>query len=196
VKTIDEILPKLNASEHAWLSRHVKENNWTVEDLCKDLLERKGLGVDPASLEEFLRKKGLSPVRSSADSGVEVHSRAQSSADQNQRPLSQNRKQKSPANSSMAVRKPGFFWHNLGPPDERLTATKQDKQFGYSSRATECLVASSARQRRNLGQLAELARQGREVSSQLHPGRPYYCLESQKELQMTYTPAKGFICIA
>jgi hypothetical protein len=57
VKTIDEILPKLNDSEHAWLSRHVKENNWTVEDLCKDLRERKGLDVDPEVLRNSFGKR-------------------------------------------------------------------------------------------------------------------------------------------
>jgi len=60
---LDDILPKLSPAEKAWLTIGPQKYGWTINDLCQKLLEKTGQDVDPLSVEEYLRRKGL-PVLS------------------------------------------------------------------------------------------------------------------------------------
>jgi hypothetical protein len=72
MKKIEEILSKLSPADKAWLSIGPQKYNWSVDDVCKKVREKTGEDVDPTSVAEYLQSKGLSPVRTSADSEVEV----------------------------------------------------------------------------------------------------------------------------
>jgi hypothetical protein len=100
VKTIEEVLPKLTPGVKAWVTYGPDHKNWTVERVCQHILKHTGENVDPASVEKHLRREGA-PIRYAAGSDVEVHSPAQSMADQDRQSHSKNWKQKLPANSSV-----------------------------------------------------------------------------------------------
>lgn len=71
MKSFNELLKKVTPAEKAWLGTiGPRDRKWTVEDIVLAICEKTGEEVDPFTIEEYLRRKGL-PVHH-ADPSVTV----------------------------------------------------------------------------------------------------------------------------
>jgi hypothetical protein len=75
MKKLEEILPKLNAQEKAWIRIGPKYHEQTVEIVRQRLRRKTGEDVDPASIKEYLKtirpKRGAASPQSAARRNIE-----------------------------------------------------------------------------------------------------------------------------